>query len=286
MQQAPRPPPIIPICQKQKHGIESIFVDKKQYFHTTTDFLQPVARWDEFTFVIKKMVKEEGTHFPSPQIGRPVHSRSRTWNSDAASGTRKRDLNEYSTFCPRPQRNTLPHTCCSANSRTARWHAFLSEFFLSPQHTSWLTFQVDSNFVKRKVMGHSRSTVPLEESLLRLPQCANGSNTPSSRSSQLRIQMTSHTLSLWTGVRRCSNPNPTPDLNYNRNNSCLFLILMQTLSKSLALTWIVSQIRVVNGEHNLERVHSLSLSLSLPLSLYSYVQCSLSYVKTLGPSNV
>ena len=111
------------------------------------------------------------------------------------------------------QRNTLPHTCCSANSRTARWHAFLSEFFLSPQHTSWLTFQVDSNFVKRKVMGHSRSTVPLEESLLRLPQCANGSNTPSSRSSQLRIQMTSHTLSLWTGVRRCSNPNPTPDLN-------------------------------------------------------------------------
>ena len=48
-------------AKRKKNGIESIFVE--QYFHTTTDSHQPVARleWlarlDKFKFVIKQMVQ-------------------------------------------------------------------------------------------------------------------------------------------------------------------------------------------------------------------------------------
>ena len=67
--------------------------------------------------------------------------------------------------------NTLPHTCSSAHSHTARWHAFFIPFF-APQHFSF-KFRLCFRFV----ISYDGDRTPLsdsaiEKSLVRLPHCA------------------------------------------------------------------------------------------------------------------
>ena len=54
--------------------------------------LRAVGKVEIIEALRQKMVKEERNNFPSPQNGRPVHSRSRTWNA-----TRLRDTESVIT---------------------------------------------------------------------------------------------------------------------------------------------------------------------------------------------
>ena len=91
------PPPSIPICQKQKNGIERIFVDEdatlphNHRLPAASGKIGVVGNMERIQVRHQKDCKgrKEGRKTcssPSPQIERPVHSRSRTWNSDAAAG--------------------------------------------------------------------------------------------------------------------------------------------------------------------------------------------------------
>ena len=79
---APWPLPSIPICQKQKkNGIGSIFVDKEarlphnHRLPAASGKIGAVGKIGVHHARHQEDVKKE--LFPSPQIGRPVHSRSR-----------------------------------------------------------------------------------------------------------------------------------------------------------------------------------------------------------------
>ena len=121
-----------------------------------------LARWIYFKLFFTQMVKDG--IFPCSQKGRPVHSRSRSWN-----------------IVERVWVDTLPHTCFSALSCTAHQHAFMCEKI--PQHLSISGFSsVKSD---RKVTEHSCSTAQLKV-IEALSTWCNGTHTTcSSRQSQI-----------------------------------------------------------------------------------------------------
>ena len=94
MEQAPLPPPSIPICRKQKIGKDwhREHVRRQRYKSRTepqnTNWQWPVwSGWQGGNN--SNMVKEE-RFSSSPQNGRPAHSRSRNWNA-----TRLREMKHH-----------------------------------------------------------------------------------------------------------------------------------------------------------------------------------------------